>query len=148
MVTRNTTPPFHQKEMSRLWLVLGVLLMSLPVEGQVNLVTVQRGDWSVRLIYNETALSNSWFQMVRVNETTQEIWFMAVWDEATSNYWGCRIESTRPIVVGPRGCSNVRDLTLALESANCINGEVEAEDRLELFLQTWQLEAYTSDCEL
>lgn len=59
---------------------------------------------------------------------------MAVWQEGTSQYWGCRIESTAPVVVGPRGCSNPQDIQAALDSANCISGDVEAEERLELFL--------------
>ena len=60
---------------------------------------------------------------------------------------GCRIKSTRRIITGPNGCSNVGDSPSALQSANCLRYDAELEERRSILAETWMYQAHGPECE-
>lgn len=105
------------------------------------------GNILVSLVYNNVTINSDRVMMVRVDLTNARIWLTTV-NSATAvvKTIGCRRVSQERLIVGPRGCSNVNNPALAIESSNCVNSETERIRLNNIFQVTWWMPCKSSDC--
>lgn len=126
--------------------LLYILLLPLLVSSSVTQVSFQVGSFTVYYIYNSSQPADSRIMLAKYRASERKLWFIAVASTSTTQNIACRRISQQRIIVGPTGCSDPQNPSLAVTSANCLQNEVEVARRREIFLQSWYLSKTSAQC--
>ncbi len=126
--------------------LLLLYLLLLGVEGAVKKSTLQLGTTTIVLIFNDQTILSSDIAFTSYDQATRTAYFQTVTKASRTFTHACRISSQQRIVVGPVGCSDVRNPQAALQTANCIPNEVEVELRRKIFFNAWYLSKDSKEC--
>ena len=126
--------------------IIILLLLFYLVNASIYQYDFELGIFSIHYIYSDQSSLYDRIVLVRYNKLTEEVWFQAVYNTSTVKNVACKRISQERIITGPNGCSNIADPTLAIESSNCIENEVDVIQRRALFHELWYLSKDSDEC--
>lgn len=128
-----------------LFLYFFFLLFSL-TSGTVTQVAFEVGSFNVYYLYNASRTTDVRIMLARYDATLRKVWFVQVESTSTTKNIACRRISEQRIIVGPNGCSNSQNPSIAAVSANCLANEVEVNRRRSILLSSWYYSKNSPEC--
>ncbi len=128
--------------MNKMFLVL-FLLFQL-VDAYIFVHEFPIGLYTIVFPFNNETINSSRVAFTGADLTTNRLYFQTVIDTSDTSNFICRQSSQQRIITGPIGCSDLKNPSAALQSANCIPNEVDIILRRSILFNTWYLKKTSS----
>ncbi len=104
------------------------------------------GDYTIVLIFNNDTIKYDNVMFVRYDIAEKIVYYQTVHNSTKESHILCRISAQERHIWSPNGCSNLKDPTQAIQSANCIADEADVELVRRLVYENWWKSKFSPLC--
>lgn len=120
-----------------IYLLLLLLLFISHVNASIFKATNDIGAYTIVLVFNNETINTDQVMLTSFDTVNNIVYFQTVSNSSTAENILCRISSQKRVIWGPCGCSNTQNPAQALQSANCLEDNVNIELFRRLFSENW-----------